>query len=212
MAGKGRRGEGSYILAKEGAEVDNDSPLSQLLAYGLVEFERGEITISLLERIGDQLEFEITGSAGGEIARGLQKIRRWTYSDWSPSGACPCCVGSVREVAIKAGSGQRLDLALCVRDQRVWVYDDRSGINHPIPVTGFYNELMLQQNVKDPKIALDHRRLFTALGTFHDDELARAFLAYNRLRTKVILEEPLIIAREESLGWFTRASQWLRKK
>ena len=92
------------------------------------------------------------------------------------------------------------------------MYDERSGVNHPIPVTSFYNELMLLQNVKDPKIALDFGRLFTALGTFRDVDLVRTFVAYNRLRTKIVLEEPLGIAKEEILGWITRATRWLRKK
>ena len=211
VAAKGRRGEGNYILAKEEVAIDNDSPLPQLLAYGSVRFETGEVTVSLRERSDDQLEFEIIGDHA-DVFTGLQTLRRWTLSDWLPSGSCPCCGGSVREVEMKTGSGRRLVLALCVRDRRLWVYDSRSGVNHPIPVTSFYNELMLQQNVKDPMIALDSRRLFTALGTFRDIDLIQAFMAYNRLRTRVILEEPLEFAKEENLGWLTRARRWLRKK
>jgi hypothetical protein len=210
IAARGRRGEGNYILARDGAAVDNESPLPQLLAYGSVQLETGEVTVSLRERLDDQLEFEIAGEYADAVA-GLQASRRWTLSTWLPSGVCPCCGGSLREVEMKTGSGRRLVLALCVKDRRLWVYDDRTGVNHPIPVTSFYNELMLQQNVKDPAIALDWRRLFTALGTFRDIDLSLAFMAYNRLRTKVILMEPLELANKENLGWFARASRWLKK-
>lgn len=210
VAAKGRRGEGSYILAKKGSAVDNESPLPQLLVYGTVEFETGEVTVSLRERLDDQVEFEIAGEIA-DASVGLQALRRWTLSSWLPSGACPCCGGSLREVVMRAGTGRQLVLAICVRDRRLWVYDDRTGVNHPIPVTSFYNELMLHRNVKDPKIALDSRRLFTALGTFRDIDLVRAFMAYNRLRTKVILDEPLEITEEEHVGWLARARRWLRK-
>jgi hypothetical protein len=211
VAANGRRGEGNYILAKEGADIDNESPLPQLLAFGSVAFGQGEVTISLRELSGDQLEFEISGDRSG-VPNGIQSLRRWTLSEWLPSAICPCCRDVVRDVEMKTVSGRRLVLALCAKDRRLWVYDDRSCVNYPIPVTGFYNELMLQLNVKDPKIAFDSRRLFTALGTFRDIDLVRAFMAYNRLRTKVILEEALQVTEEENLGWLTRARRWLTKK
>lgn len=211
VAAKGRRGEGNFILAKEGAAIDVESPLPQLLAFGTVVYEKSEVTVSLRERLDDQLEFEITGG-GVDLSRDSRILRRWTFSEWLPSSSCPCCGGSIREVEMKTESGRRLVLGLCTKDRRLWVYDERSGVNHPIPVTSFYNELMLLQNVKDPKIALDFGRLFTALGTFRDVDLVRTFVAYNRLRTKIVLEEPLGIAKEEILGWITRATRWLRKK
>src|SRR5512137_1211634 len=53
VAATGRRGEGNFILAKAGTVVDNESPLPQLLAYGAVEFETGDVTVSLRERVDD---------------------------------------------------------------------------------------------------------------------------------------------------------------
>jgi hypothetical protein len=86
----------------------------------------------------------------------------------------------------------------------MWVHDDRSEVNALIPVTGFYNELMLQTGVKDPAIALDPKRLFEFPGEQSDSELIRAFSTYNKLRNKVALAGDLIIAAERKLNWIQR--------
>ena len=66
-------------------------------------------------------------------------------------------------------------LAICTVDRRLWVYDGETGMNRPVPVTNFYNELMLHLNVRDPKVALDSLRLFQDLSGFTDGDLTRAF-------------------------------------
>jgi hypothetical protein len=211
VAGKGRRGEGNYILAEPEETPDTESPLPQVLAYGLVSSDEGEVTISVRERFGDQLEFEITGPASNIVFQDLESCHCWTFSEWLPSRTCPACDGPVRKVEMKTGSGRSLILAFCVTDQRLWVYDQQTGINHLMPVTGFYNELMLQKRVQDPTIALNPKRLFSDLGTYSDSALTRAFSSYNRLRTKVLLRDPLVVPTEETINWFTRAAHWLLK-
>ncbi|HET7152282.1 MAG TPA: hypothetical protein VFJ29_00820, partial [Candidatus Kapabacteria bacterium] len=59
------------------------------------------------------------------------------------------------------------------------------GTNHLIPVTNFYNELMIFKQIRDPKVALDHKNLFTYLTQFTDAELIGAFKHYNVLYKKV---------------------------
>lgn len=79
VVGVGRRGEGNYILAEAGWTVGIESPLPQLFAYGVVEHERGVLTISIRERCGRQLEFEIEGMADRTAVAALRQIRRWSY-------------------------------------------------------------------------------------------------------------------------------------
>jgi len=71
-------------------------------------------------------------------------------------------------------------------------------------VTNFYNELMLQKNVRDPGVALNSKRLFTDLGSFADVEILRAFASYNKVRTKVELESSIIIPQEPRPSWVRR--------
>jgi hypothetical protein len=211
VVGRGRRGAGGVILGALGLIPDTESPLPQLFAFGSVKAGADEITVSVRERQGDQLEFEITGPAVAELPGGLDSYRRWTLSEWLPSLPCPGCSGALREVDMRTESGHGLALAICAKDRRLWVYDARSGVNHPIPVTSFYNELMLQKKVQDRRTLPDSKRLFTELGTYSDAALTGAFSSYNRLRTKVFLGEPLVVPTEGSLNWFRRATRRLFK-
>jgi hypothetical protein len=204
VVGVGRRGEGNYILAEGGWSVDIESPLPQIFAYGVVEHEHGTLTISIRERCGGQLEFEMEGVADRTADAALRQIRRWSYSEWLPSQICPSCRSSVREIRMATSASQTLVLVLCSRDRRIWVYDGNSGVNALIPVTGFYNELMLQTGVHDPNIGLDPKRLFQLPGAQNESELIRAFSSYNKLRQKVVLEGDLILAGERKLNWIQR--------
>jgi hypothetical protein len=202
----GRRGEGNFVLAEAGWTADIESPLPQLFAYGVVELERGSLTISVRERSGGQLEFEMAGVTDRATVTALREIRRWSFSEWLPSQPCPSCRSSVREIRMATAAAQTLVLALCSKDRRIWVYDGRSGVNALIPVTGFYNELMLQTGVHDPNIALNPTRLFELPGAQGDAELIRAFSSYNKLRNKVVLQGDLVVVGERKLNWIKRVA------
>jgi hypothetical protein len=200
VAAVGRRGEGNIILAEPGWKVDNESPLPQLFAYGVVEHDGGNLTVSIRERLGGQIEFEIEGWTFAAS----QEIRRWTFSEWAPSHPCPSCRSTVREVSMTTTAGQVLDLVLCSKDRRIWVFDSLSGVNALIPVTGFYNELMLQTGIKDPGIALEPRRLFDPARGPSDSNLVKAFSSYNNMRKKIAIEGTLKIVVEPKLNWLER--------
>jgi hypothetical protein len=204
VASVGRRGEGNYILAETGWNVDTESPLPQVFAYGVLEHERGVVTISIRERTGGQLEFEMEGVADPAAVASLRQIRRWSFSEWLPAQPCPSCRSSVREIRMTTTASQTLVLVLCDKDRRIWVYDGQSGVNSLIPVTGFYNELMLQKGIHDPKIALDPTRLFQIPGAQSESELIRAFSSYNKLRNKIVLEGELVVAGKRQPNWIQR--------
>jgi len=207
----GRRGDGNYILAADGHIPDLESPLTHLFAFGVVELGSGDLSVSVRERTAEQLEFEIAGPAVEDSVSVFEGTRCWTYSDWSPSRPCPRCGRALREVDMSTTSGRQLVLALCAPDQRLWVYDARSGVNRPIPVTSFYNELMLQSEVQDRTVALNARRLFTDIGAFSDAALTRAFSTYNKLRTTVPLENPLVLTSAKKAGWLQRQPRGSRR-
>jgi hypothetical protein len=211
VAAVGRRGEGNYILAEPGWKVDNESPLPQLFAYGVVEHDGGNLTVSIRERLGGQIEFEIEG----QMFAASPEIRRWTFSEWAPSHPCPSCRSTVREVSMTTTAGQVLDLVLCSKDRRIWVFDSLTGMNALIPVTGFYNELMMQMGVKDPGIALEPQRIFDLSGGPSDSNLIKALSSYNRVRKKVAIEGTLNVAVEPKLNWLelvVGTLVWKRKR
>jgi hypothetical protein len=193
VVAQGRRGEGNYILAAAGEHADLDSPLSHVVAYGMVEMESGELSVSVRERVQNQIEYEILAVRGSVDVGVGREIRRWSLSSWQPGSSCPQCGRAVREVPITSAIGQTVVLALCAYDRRLWLYDGQRGVNLPIPVSNFYNELMLHKNIRDPNIAFDFKRLFSDLHTFSDADLRRAFRSYNKIRTKVVLESDVVV-------------------
>ncbi|MCI0705975.1 MAG: hypothetical protein L0Y80_00635 [Ignavibacteriae bacterium] len=193
VVAKGRRGEGNYIIADPKVKADNDSPLPQIFAHGSIIAQTGELSVSIRERLEDQIEFEIAGLHGEVSPVEFKEIRRWTFSTWLPALSCPKCGASVREVAMSSERGQQLELAICTTDRMLWLYDARTGVNHPIPLTNYYNELMLHKNIRDPKIALDSKRLFTDLEHFSDTDLILALKTYNQLRMKVELDGNIVV-------------------
>lgn len=204
VAGQGRRGEGNFILAIPGEQIDNESPLPQVLAYGVVKTTSNEISMTVRERLKNQLEYEIVNlhpAASGEHG---EELSRWTFSTWLPSAPCPICRQGIREVAMKTRDGSLLILAICPRDKRLWVNDQSSGVNHLIPVTNIYNELMIHRHIRDPKIALAYNKMFSELSNFSDADLSKAFASYNDIRTKVHLRDRIVLEEPSKKSFINR--------
>jgi hypothetical protein len=108
--------------------------------------------------------------------------------------------------------GRVLGLAICAPDHRIWLHDTQTGVNTLLPLMGFYSELMLQQGIKNPKVALDPKRLFQDLDSYSNEILGRAVAAYTMHRPKTGLDGGLVFEREESQGWIRRAINMLRAK
>jgi hypothetical protein len=204
VAGQGRRGEGNFILAAPGERIDNESPLPQVLAYGVVKTTTNEDSVAIRERLGNQLEYEIVNLHPAASGEDGEELSRWTYSTWLPSLPCPICRQSIREVAMKTRNGSLLILAMCPRDRRLWVNNQSSGVNHPIPVTNIYNELMIHKNIRDPKRALDYNRLFSEISSFSDADLSKAFASYNDIRTKIPLRDRIVLEEPRKVSFISR--------
>lgn len=188
VIGQGRRGEGEIILGRSGALPDFGSPLAPVLSFGTVEIPGDEVTVTVREMADGQVSVEIVGRRTDAVPAIETVIRRWTYAEWRPGGTCPQCGSGVREVRIPAGgggSGELPTLAVCPADRRLWIHDAVTGACRPIPLTNYYNELMLLREVRDPAVALDGSRFFADLPGYSDADLAGAFLRYNRLMTKI---------------------------
>ncbi len=205
VIGQGRRGKGNLVLGRAGDEPDLTSPLPSVFAYGVIEAKEGTISILTREEAGAQIEIEIVPMKGDTIPEIITETKRWTYSTWWPGNSCPSCNGSLREVRLGTPAPQAV-LAICSTDRRIWVYDSMTGVNHLIPITNFYNELMLHKRIREPKIALDTSYLFSHLNAFYDADLALAFSVYNKIRRKVdsAIEAPVATQSRQPLSKFLK--------
>lgn len=208
----GRRGEGNYVVGPPDEEVDLETPLPQVLAYGIVETEQTDISVILRERIGNQIEYEIAPLRGELKGSLVEERRRWSFSYWRAGEGCPKCGKTVREVTMASEKGEQYLLAVCSTDKRLWVYDPQTGVNHVIPPTVFFNELMLHKNIRDPHIALDVNNLFSKLASYSDRDLVHAFRTYNQIRTKIPLESAIQLPPLEERSLLKRLREFFGTK
>jgi hypothetical protein len=194
VIGEGTRGEGDVVLGSSGAVPDASVARAPVVAYGVVETTREFFTITLRGPASGQLDLEIVSDGGMAVPDHFEEKRRWTYSEWKPGQPSPGTSSGVREVLLDDAHV----LALCVQQRRLWLYDGATGIVHLIPVTNFYNELMLAKNIRDPKRALESGLLFEQLDLYSDDDLRKAFLLYNMLKPRTTLAPA---PGEKTPGW-----------
>jgi hypothetical protein len=182
----GRRGPGNFVLGIPGMSVDLETPLMPVIAYGVVESTQDELIITVREEAAGLIDVELVSRSGEEVPDRFEEKRRWTYSTWEPGNASPATGTALREIRI----GINAVMAISQEESRIWVFDRVSGMNHLIPITSFYGELMLQRKIRDPRIALHPRLLFNDLHTYRDEDIALAFTAYNKLHHKVEISRP----------------------
>ena len=196
VLGEGRRGAGNLVLGFEGDQADVTSPLLPVIAYGMVETTRDTFSITVREYVGKQMDIEIVSSHGEEIPDTYEEKRRWTYSAWSPGESLPSTREKVRGIQIT----EQLVLGIAAKEKRLLLHDAMTGIVHLIPVTNFYNELMLIKEIRMPDIALNSSRLFQDLSKYSDVDLRSAFVAYNKLKRRVTIVEPQPIQKPAGLS------------
>jgi hypothetical protein len=181
VLGEGRRGPGNLILGYAPDVPDVSSPLASVVAFGMVETTREAYSVTVRECAGNQIDVEIVSSKEEELPDHFEEKRRWTYSSWEPGDPSPCSGERVREIKVD----DSVTLAIAQKERRLWMHDRSTGLVHPIPVTNYYNELMIQQRIRDPEIALHSRLLFEKSEEYPDEQLRDAFIAYNAIRHRV---------------------------
>jgi hypothetical protein len=212
VLGTGRWGAGDFVLGKPGQPIDQQAPMQPVFALGGAVVDRegrqGEVTVSIHERDDEgRIEMHVSGLDVAEFGESLSA--QWTLSRWSPGDPAPQSDECVREIALDAGS--RLVLAVAPQRRQLWLHDALAGTNRLIPVTSFYNELMLEIGERDPRIALDHRRLFAEDVAIADADLRAAFRRYNMVFRKI---EPERLEREGQEGasdFQSRITRWFRR-
>lgn len=184
VIGYGRFGEGNFFLGEVGDKIDLEASSSPILAVANITFDVGKVYVTIHEELDGQIEVDIKGTAVDQIPDDLDQAKVWTYSNWIPGEKAPFDRSDVREVHL---INNEIVLVIAPVHKKVWVYNAKSGINHFIPVTNFYNEMMILMNNKDSDTALNPGRLFTNLSEFTDEQLTQGFLVYNKYWQRVEL-------------------------
>lgn len=186
VIGEGRWGRNDLVLGAIGDVIDRTEGMQPVLAFGELRGTPCSMTVAVhMPNEDGQIEFQLSAATGPELPADFHEESRWTYSYWLPGQPCPAHNVPVREVPLPAGRDTDLRLVIAPQSRVLWLHDGTERTNTLIPVTSFYNELVLTKNIRDPKIALNHRLLFDDGAQFTDHDLSEAFIRYNVLYRKV---------------------------
>ena len=199
VIGLGRFGEGNYILGQENDEIDLNISSTPIFAVATIAFDVGKIYVAIHEELDGQIEVDINATASDMIPDDLSQAKVWTYSNWIPGKKAPFDNTHVREIHLVKNE---IILVIAPAHKKVWVYNSKSGINHFVPVTNFYNEMIMQTNIKDTEIALNPGKLFSNLDDFSDEQLIEGFLVYNKYWKRVELDYHLFEKKNRKNSFF----------
>ena len=191
VIGFGRFGETNLVLGNKDDRFDIQDASSTIFAAGSIIYDTGKIEISINEEIDDRIEFDISPKEYEQLVK-EKEIKRWNYSEWVPGMKSPREDSEVREIVIVP---DKYVLAISQVEKRIWVYGFETGINYLIPLSNFYNQLMIYKNIRDPKIALKPNLFFEKLQSEYTDiELRNTFITYNKYLRKLDIREELVNA------------------
>lgn len=190
VIGSGRFGGNNYILGNMGDELDLNVPSSPVFALGIAESGMDTIDIVIHEQQDEQIEFDITANPISLLQNDLMidKVRCFSY--WIPGEKYLFEDAEVREYMISPGS---YILAIAPQLKKIWLHDISTGVNHIIPVSNFFNELMRLKNIRNPKLALNPGNFFENINEYKNDEIRNAFLMYDNYLSKFNIRTEKII-------------------
>lgn len=199
VIGHGRFGEGNFILGHEDNEIDLNVTSSPIFAVATISFDVGKVYVAIHEETDEQIEVDINATAAEMIPDDLTQAKVWTYSTWVPGKKAPFDNTDVREIHLIKNE---IVLVIAPAHKKVWIYNSKSGINHFVPVTNYYNEMMMLLNTKDTEKALNPGRLFTHIDDFTDEQLIQGFLVYNKYWQRIELDYHLFENKEKKKSFF----------
>jgi hypothetical protein len=189
VIGNGRFGKDNLVLGNDDDVVDLEDPSAPIFAIANITYQNASVYITIHEMLEGQIEIDLKTVNDEIIPEDLSGATVWNYSDWVPGQKAPHDNSSVREIPLVKGE---IVLVIAPAHKKIWVHNYKSGINHFIPVTNYYNELMILSENKDPETALEPGRLFTNLEDFTDEHLINGFLIYNKRWKRIEINPQLL--------------------
>ncbi|MAT38588.1 MAG: hypothetical protein CL946_03170 [Ectothiorhodospiraceae bacterium] len=196
ILGHGRWGDNDFILGNPGDQIDVSGPMERVIASGEVLYESGKHILTVHEEAFDQIEVQFASIGEIPAQPEEQYNNRYCYSYWRPGDLAPMTETDVREVEISP----RHVLAIAPGDEKLWLHEAASGMNHLIPHMKFHNELMRETGTRDKDAVFDVKRIFHSSDIFHDNQIRAAFYTYNTAWKKVELPDPDPATHPEKKG------------
>lgn len=177
VIGQGRFDRENLLLGKEGNKPDLSVPSNPVFACGTAICKETKFDVLIHEEYDDEIEFDITTSNSFNLEEDFEIVSAWSYSDWKPGQKAPNDGSSVREVPVIPGE---YVLAVAPNHKKIWLHDIKTGVNHLIPVSNFYNQLMMVKDIRNSDVALNPGAFFDNIEEYSAEDLVSALITYNK--------------------------------
>ncbi|MDR3665865.1 MAG: hypothetical protein P4L35_03370 [Ignavibacteriaceae bacterium] len=181
IIGDGHFGEGNYFLGHYEPEPDLSFPSAPVFAVGTLDNGSEQLDIIIHEETEDKIEIWF-GRDINDITQNDFIVKSYSY--WIPGMNSPFTNSKVREISIRQND---FILAVVPEEKKIWLYESSSGVNHLIPVSNYYNSLMLYRNERNAEKVLNPNLFFNNLGLYNDLELKSALEIYNKYMRRKLL-------------------------
>ena len=181
VIGDGSFGEGNYILGLNESDPDLSFPSAPVFALGTFYSGSEQFDVIIHEETENKIEVWF-GRDVNENTSNSFTVK--SYSNWIPGLKSPFSDSKIREIIIKS---KEYILAVVPEEKKIWLYESVSGVNHLIPISNYYNSLMLYRSERNAEKVLNPNLFFDNLGIYNDLELKSAFELYNKYMRRKLL-------------------------
>lgn len=204
LIGESRFGNGNLLLGSKDDAIDLNIPATPVLASGSVKVNDIKYDLTIHEEEEHQVEIDI---APYPVEKGISEkdAEVFTYSYWKLGDKSPGTNDDPRVIELKK---DEYYLAISSGLKRMWLFESVTGVNHLLPLTNFFNELMRLKNERDPKVALKPGSLFNVIDQSGDDEIKKAFLMYNKYMRKLDVDlkpDDVLKKKKRKFSFFKRS-------
>jgi hypothetical protein len=205
VMGKGRFENGNFYIGTGAAKPDLSIPSSPVFAVGIVKTNIGSIDVLIHEYEDDLIEVQLSKRVCDVEEVIINSVL--SFSEWNLGGNSPGSTEVVKEFEIIK---DKLILVIDKTNKKIWFHNYESGVNHIIPVSNYFNELMRLKKIKDENLFRSPSLFFNKLDDFTDEEFKLAFYQYNkfmrRFDIKINPEDLLtpVVKKKKFLKLFSR--------
>lgn len=195
-AGEGRFGNGNFYLGNKNSVIDTDIPSAPVFAVGTVYTNLGSIDVLLHEYEDDMIEVQLSKRVDDNLE--LIINNSLNFSDWKCGDSSPGNSGTVKEVEIIQNE---YTLVIDRTNRKIWLHSHATGVNHLIPVSNYFNEMMRLKKIKDENLFTNPSSFFENLDSYTEVDFKLAFYQYNkfmkRFKVKLKPEDFISVKRQK---------------
>lgn len=200
VLGEGRFGNGNFYIGTGATKPDLTIPSTPVFAVGIANTNSGDIDILIHEYEDDMMEIQLSQRISDNEEIIIREVVG--FSEWNPGDKSTGSNEVVKQFDIIK---DKYILAIDKSNKKIWLHNQESGVNHIIPVSNYFNELMRLKKIKDENLFRLPLLFFDNLDDFTDEDFKLAFYQYNKFMRRFKIDinpQDLISAKPRKKKFF----------